>query len=34
MDNDKKMKAYLEYLEVSLYTNYEDQANASKVCYR
>ena len=34
MDNNQKMIAYLEYLEVSLYTNYEDQANATFQIYR
>ena len=34
MDNDKKMKAYLEELGVNLYTNYTDQENASFQIYR
>ena len=34
MDNDKKMKAYLEHLEVSLYKNYDDQGNADFQIYR
>ena len=29
MENDKKMKTYLEHLDTELYTNYNDQDNAS-----
>ena len=34
MDNDKKMKAYLEHLDTKVYTNYNDQDNASFWIYR
>ena len=34
MENDKKMKTYLEHLDTNLYTNYTDQDNASFWIYR